>query len=157
MGFGQGEYPVAKKMHHCIFCKDDIAVGERHFKYVGEWEGEFQNWRMHSDCLEAQQRETYDGEICEEAHRRGMTCDEKDSAIRKLSKDVNEVVADLLREKGVSPEVLELIHRHNIGGVVVRDLFLGSIYDEDRRVAEASAKAIEAGKKRNERAGVSPK
>jgi hypothetical protein len=148
MGFGDGGHPVAKKTHPCIWCNEPIVIGERHFKYVGEWEGEFQNWRMHSDCLDAHQRETFDGEICDSAHQRGRTCEEKEAAQRKLAKDVNEVVADLLREKGVPGDVLDLIHRQNVGSIVVRDLFLESIYDEERRVQESRRKAIEAGKKK---------
>jgi len=148
MSFGEGCYPVAKKAHRCIWCNDLIVIGERHFKYVGEWEGEFQNWRMHEDCMNAHQRETFDGEICDSSHQRGRTCDEKEEAVRKLAKDTNEVIAQMLREKGVSPEVLELVTRSNIGSVVVKDILMESIYEEDRRVSEATTKAIEAGKKK---------
>lgn len=148
MSFGQGEHPVAKKAHGCIYCGDDISIGERHFRYVGKWEGEFQNWRMHGDCLDAHQRETFDGEICEGPHQRGRTCDETESAQRKLSKDANEVIAELLREKGVSGEVLELVHRHNIGSVVMRDVFIESVYEEEQRVRKSRVDAIEAGKKK---------
>lgn len=146
MGFGEGDRPVARKQHSCIWCHELIVIGERHFKYVGIWEREFQNWRMHDDCIDAHKRETYDGEICDEAHQRGRTCDEKESVERKLAKDVNEVMADLLREKGVAAEVLDLIHLHNMGSVVVRDLFKEFVYDEERRVTESRRKAIEAGK-----------
>ena len=148
MSFGVGEHPVAKKVHRCIYCNDDIAIGERHFKYVGEWEGEFQNWRMHDDCLEAHERETFDGEICEGPHQRGRTCDEKEAAERKMAKDANEVIAEMLREKGVAGEVLELVHRHNSGSVVMKDIFLESVYEEEQRVSKSRAKAIEAGKKK---------
>lgn len=148
MSFGQGEHPVARKPHRCLWCNESIAIGERHFKYVGEWEGEFQNWRMHSDCIDAHQRETCDGEICDTSHPRGRTCDEKEAAERKMAKDVNEVVAELLREKGVAGDVLDLVHRHNIGMVVVRDIFRESIYEEEQRVSESCRKAIKAGKRK---------
>ena len=50
--FGDTSWPVARKPHRCEWCGEVIAVGEKHARYVGKWEGDFQNWRMHSDCLE---------------------------------------------------------------------------------------------------------
>lgn len=70
--------PVAKKSHRCIWCWDDIITRERYYRFVGIYEGDFQNWAMHLDCQMACEREgDYEyGEICEERHQRGKTCQE---------------------------------------------------------------------------------
>ena len=49
--FGDMRYPVGRKDHRCEWCGETIAKGEKHAHFVGKWEGEFQNWRMHFDCL----------------------------------------------------------------------------------------------------------
>lgn len=147
MSFGEGRHPVAKKRHVCIWCNSGISIGERHFYFFGEYEGDIQNWRMHSDCMDAHGRETSDGEICDSSHQRGRTCDEKEAAERKIARDATEVIVGLLREKKVSEDVLDLVIRQNIGSIILKDVFLESVYDEGRRVAEARQKAIEAGKK----------
>ena len=49
--FGGLTFPVARKVHRCEWCGEAIPEGEQHSKSVGEWEGEFQSWRMHSECL----------------------------------------------------------------------------------------------------------
>ena len=76
--FGSPTTPVARKAHRCEWCWQGIAVGEKHYKYVGVWEGDFQDWRMHLDCLEAWKREDAAndsrGEICDEKHGRGKCC-----------------------------------------------------------------------------------
>ena len=51
--FGELKHPVAAKDHRCGWCGQAIAKGEKHAHYVGKWEGEFQNWRMHAECYEA--------------------------------------------------------------------------------------------------------
>lgn len=56
--FGDTTHPVAAKEHRCEWCGETILKGERHAHYVGKWDGEFQNWRMHGECYE-------DSEQCE--------------------------------------------------------------------------------------------
>lgn len=76
-------YPVARKEHRCLWCGEKIAVGERHLNYRGVWGGDFQNWRMHSECEAAWERDPdrgIDGEIEEWGQRRGMTPAESDAA-----------------------------------------------------------------------------
>jgi hypothetical protein len=51
--FGGPTRPVAQKAYRCEWCGETIPVKERHVKYSGKWEGEFQNWRMHNECYSA--------------------------------------------------------------------------------------------------------
>lgn len=62
--------PVAKKQHRCEWCHEPIVAGERYYRFVGKWEGDFQNWAMHTNCHEA----CPPGEICPEKHVRGEDC-----------------------------------------------------------------------------------
>lgn len=55
--FGVSMTPVARREHRCEWCGQKILVGEKHFKFSGVWEGEFQNWRMHTECEEARSKE----------------------------------------------------------------------------------------------------
>lgn len=41
---------VARKEHRCEYCGEKILKGEKHIKFSGVFEGEFQNWRMHDEC-----------------------------------------------------------------------------------------------------------
>jgi hypothetical protein len=70
---------VAKpvKEHSCVWCPEKILIGEQHLRYVGKWEGEFQDWRTHVECEKAMKSSpSYeDGEICGGGHRRGAVCD----------------------------------------------------------------------------------
>lgn len=45
--------PRARKDYRCEWCGDPIPTGEQHVHFVGVWEGEWQNWRMHNECHEA--------------------------------------------------------------------------------------------------------
>ena len=78
--FGEGADVKARKAYCCAWCTTFIEKGERHYHYVGKWEGEFQDWRMHTDCEIAFRREDKatdgDGGICQEGHARGKTCGE---------------------------------------------------------------------------------
>ncbi len=58
--FGEVRYPKAAKEHRCHWCAQAILKGEKHAHFVGVWEGDFQNWRMHSECHDAA-----DESICE--------------------------------------------------------------------------------------------
>lgn len=55
--FGSYLYPRARKQHRCEWCGEPIPVGEKHTQYVGKWEGEFQNWRMHNECFDSADKE----------------------------------------------------------------------------------------------------
>ena len=50
--FGNTMRPVARKEYKCAWCLGPILRGEQHVHFVGKWEGEFQNWRMHNECEE---------------------------------------------------------------------------------------------------------
>jgi hypothetical protein len=50
--FGEPSYPVARKQYRCELCYGPIPKGEKHFKYVGVWQGEWQSWRGHDECVE---------------------------------------------------------------------------------------------------------
>lgn len=76
LSFNDYTYPVGRKPHRCEHCKGQIATGEKHAHFVGEWQGDFQNWRMHLDCKAAWREDTEDGEICPNRHERGKNCRE---------------------------------------------------------------------------------
>lgn len=42
--------PRGRKDYRCEWCGEPIPKGEKHYHYVGVWEGDWQNWRMHSEC-----------------------------------------------------------------------------------------------------------
>ena len=58
--FGEVRHPVAAKEHRCEWCGEPIPKGEKHAHFVGKWENEFQNWRMHYEC-----HDYADDTICE--------------------------------------------------------------------------------------------
>ena len=69
----------AAKEHYCKWCKKHrIAKGERHFKYVGKFEGDFQSWRVHPECAAAWEKMygALGGACCESQHERGAVCGE---------------------------------------------------------------------------------
>lgn len=50
--FSTYRFPVARKEHKCEWCGEAIIIGEKHFQFTGVWEGDWQNWRMHTECEE---------------------------------------------------------------------------------------------------------
>jgi len=69
----------AAKPHWCAWCKKTrIEKGEVHLRYVGEFEGDFQDWRIHKECREPVRRscDGGDGIICDSIHEKGKYCDE---------------------------------------------------------------------------------
>jgi hypothetical protein len=50
--FGDYRRPVGRKEHSCGYCGWRIPVGEKHVQYVGVYDGEFQDWRMHNECFD---------------------------------------------------------------------------------------------------------
>lgn len=53
--FGNTFWPIAQKEHRCEWCYWPIQKGEKHALYKGMHEGDWQNWRMHEECLAEQQ------------------------------------------------------------------------------------------------------
>ena len=69
----------AKKKHQCAHCLGRIVPSEVHIQFVWRWSGDFQDWRVHADCFDPMQTcqgNMYDGELCDNPHRRGLACDE---------------------------------------------------------------------------------
>lgn len=96
--FQNGNTVKARKRHQCIYCSEPIVIGEYHHRQGGMWEGEWQDWRAHLDCLEAHYRETQDGygsgEICQEPHQRGRTCGETEDKRFEFLKELAGYVSD---------------------------------------------------------------
>jgi len=61
--FDNMSYPVGRKAYRCEWCGQSILTGEKHVHYVGKWDGEFQNWRMHLECYNesSKDRDALDG------------------------------------------------------------------------------------------------
>lgn len=78
MTFGDLSYPVARKVYKCQHCLENIGIGERHRKFVGEWEGDFQSWRVHEVCATplAECQDEF-GALCDAKHAMGMSCKRK--------------------------------------------------------------------------------
>lgn len=55
--FGEVVWKRAGKPHQCEWCGESILKGEEHGHFTGQWEGEWQNWRMHKECYEAYLRD----------------------------------------------------------------------------------------------------
>ena len=53
--FSNHTQPVARKDHRCEYCGEMILKDEKHMKFSGVYEGEFQNWRMHTECYDGWQ------------------------------------------------------------------------------------------------------
>ena len=52
-----GSFPVAKKAHKCVWCGEEIKIGEKHYKFVGLNDGDFQSSRLHNECWDAMKRD----------------------------------------------------------------------------------------------------
>ena len=82
--------PKAKKEYSCIWCAEKINIGEVHTKEVGEFEGDFQSNRWHTECHNAAQMYFNEsGENCFYPHenKRGSTeekCQSKKSTIETI-------------------------------------------------------------------------
>ena len=64
-----------RKAWPCAWCKGIIQAGEPHQRYVGTYEGDFQDWRVHQDCLPRldMDMDKADGAICHCKHNRGSS------------------------------------------------------------------------------------
>lgn len=54
--------PVARRDYRCIYCGQCIPKGEKHSKASGAWEGDFQDWRMHNECLKQHDEDSRDNQ-----------------------------------------------------------------------------------------------
>lgn len=50
--FWSGKYVKAKKDYNCIYCGELIPKSEKHYHGTGVWMGDWQNWRMHNECID---------------------------------------------------------------------------------------------------------
>ncbi len=50
--FYSSTFPIGRKDYRCEWCGETIPKGEKHMHFVGVWEGEWQNYRMHDECTE---------------------------------------------------------------------------------------------------------
>lgn len=69
-------YPRARKLYHCVWCGEEIPVGQKHLKYVSIYEGDFNSWRAHSECehmMDCVLDSADSFEFEEYVHRRGRT------------------------------------------------------------------------------------
>jgi hypothetical protein len=91
--FGEGRTVKAGKQHQCIWCYEHVMVNEYHHHYKGMWEGDWQDWRMHLDCLKAC-REEQDGEseVHDEGHERGRTCEETEGKRFEFIRELAQIV-----------------------------------------------------------------
>jgi hypothetical protein len=64
-------YRKARKVHRCIWCGEPIEIGLVYASYTGMWQGDFQYWKMHRECLEvcAENDELEDGFMSYEHER----------------------------------------------------------------------------------------
>lgn len=53
MYFGDTTFHSGYKDHRCEWCGETIPKGEKFAHYKGQWQGDWQNWRMHLECSEA--------------------------------------------------------------------------------------------------------
>jgi hypothetical protein len=51
--FGEGKTVKTRKPHRCAWCYEKIEVGEDAYRYKGMFEGDWQNWHMHPECIKA--------------------------------------------------------------------------------------------------------
>ncbi len=51
--FGHFRTAKARKAHRCSFCFQAITPGMVYERYVGVFEGDWQNWAVHEPCLKA--------------------------------------------------------------------------------------------------------
>lgn len=67
-----------KKAWPCAWCKGIIQAGESHQRYVGMYEGDFQDWRIHDVCIPPMEQswdDNGDGMICDDKHNKGGPCE----------------------------------------------------------------------------------
>lgn len=93
---GGGGIVTANKIHSCAWCQSPIRKGEKHYQFKGKWMGDWQNWRMHSECADAHGQETQDGEIHSHAHQRGRTCSQTEMARWQKVQEIGRLVRTMI-------------------------------------------------------------
>jgi len=51
----------ARKEYKCHWCSEEIGKGEIHKHCTGHWQGDWQDWRMHTECFKVNDEEIADG------------------------------------------------------------------------------------------------
>jgi len=51
--FGSGSTLITRIAHRCEWCGETIEAKTTAYHYKGQYEGEWQNWYMHTECHEA--------------------------------------------------------------------------------------------------------
>ena len=51
----------ARKIYRCHWCDEDIEKDETHAHCRGHWNGDWQDWRMHSLCYDQNDEEISEG------------------------------------------------------------------------------------------------
>ena len=76
---------TAAKQHICTWCETAIESGKQHLYHRGALWGDFYTYRTHTECDEAIWRDPHhqfsEYELCQDPHRRGMTCEETEMAV----------------------------------------------------------------------------
>jgi hypothetical protein len=78
--------PVARKTYRCEWCGESILPGEIHEKFVQIFEGDFQSWRAHvecvhmMDCISSEYPEMQEDGFQPHQHRRGKTYEQRVAA-----------------------------------------------------------------------------
>lgn len=134
--FGGGDSVKARKEHQCIWCLTPIVKDEIHYQFKGLWEGDWQNWRMHSECSEAHSREADGGEIHDETHERGRTCSETEMSRWNKAKEVAELI-----KKTLGSKMLENDRQFENLGAEVLDLVVDWVESEQERIDGLEAAA----------------
>ncbi len=71
--------PKASKHHICFHCHTTIVKGTVYARGKGQWEGEWQDWKMHTDCEAIAQMLSEGEAFCASvAHERGKGCPDCD-------------------------------------------------------------------------------
>lgn len=134
---GGGFFIKAKKEHPCIWCHTPILKGETHYQFKGLWESEWQNWRMHSECSDAHDEETEGGEIHDDTHQRGRTCNQTEEDSWKTAKEVGALI-----KKALDAKQLEHEHQFENLGANIRDLVVAWVEEEQARVEALEESAL---------------
>lgn len=134
--FGGGFSIKAKKEHSCIWCHTPILKGETHYQFKGVWEGDWQNWRMHSECSDAHSEETDGGEIHDETHERGRTCSQTEMSRWNKAKEVGGLI-----QKTLGSKMLENDHQFENLGAEVLDLVVDWVESEQERIDDLETAA----------------
>ena len=78
--------PVARKQYRCEWCGEWILVGEKHKKFTQIFEGDFQSWRAHPECVYMMDHLMSENDYLAEdgfqpqQHRRGKTYEQRVAA-----------------------------------------------------------------------------